>query len=152
MSPDADGAVRAEGPHRAVVAVLFALAHVDGVAVDQRRHIQAAQREAERPDRLAGPRLEGPHRAVARTEDHQRLPLDHRQKRRAVGRIVGQRTGAVDPYQLARGLVEGHEAMRRPGQLAPAGRHRADDDQVVEDDRHVRAAAVGAEQAEFFAK
>ena len=72
--------------------------------------------------------------------------------RRAVRRVFRRQLGSVEPDHFAGRFVEGHEAMGRPGQIAPVGRHRADDHFVVVDHRHIRPAAIGAEQTELLAQ
>lgn len=56
---------RQHHPLSAIVEVLLGLAHVNRVAHDQRRDIQATSGHAVVPDRLAGSRLKRPDRSVA---------------------------------------------------------------------------------------
>ena len=136
--------------HRGVVEILLGLRHVDRVAGHERRDVEPAARELEVPDGLARPRLEVPDAAVARSEDQRRLAAEVRERRRAVGRVLGQLLRAVHPADRAGRGVETEEAVGRPGGVTPAGDDGAGDDQVVEHDRDVRPAAVGGEEAELF--
>ena len=80
-----------------------------------------------------------------------RLPVKIGQYGRAVGGIEGPQARAAQPHRLAVGLVEGDKAVGRDGVFAPAGHHAADNDEILEDQRHIGPPAVRADHPVFFA-
>ena len=101
--------------HRAAssvpVGVLFAVPHIDDVAIDRRRDVQPAARELILPDDLARPRLQGIHPAVARAADQQLLAADRGDHRRGIDRVRRTQPRADEPDESGRSRLS--NAMKR---------------------------------------
>ena len=87
------GAVQThDGSHRIIVDILFGVADEDPLVDNDWRTVQSSACELIVPNRFSGARLKCPHGAIAATENHRGLAVEHRKKRRTIGRVVRQGT------------------------------------------------------------
>src|SRR5688572_23550771 len=123
------------------------MAHDDGVRAYRRCSVNTALADYIAPYGFARPDLQRVYGSVATAGDEHPGTVDIRNDRRRVRSVVWTAAGRADPHHLPISLVESHEAVAGPCQLAPTGGDAADDDKIAFNNRRYRASAVSSNQA-----
>ena len=137
--------------------ILFAVGDINlAILRHDRGRIDDLRTEHMAPDAFARADFHGVDGTVGGARDEQPLPADDGDHRiRVVGPFESQRRLEVvgrrrPPDHLARFGIDGHEAVRTAGLIAPRTVDEADDDEAAVEDRRSDAPAVARNAAEFF--
>src|SRR5262249_14282490 len=134
------------------VQVLFAVRGEHGVSLDNGAVVYPALGNRTGPHGLSGLDLHSVHGPVSSADHHQSHPVNGRDYRSRVDRIVRTPAGRACPYALPGPLVESIKAMAALSGITPAVDDRTDDDQIAFDHRRGCPTPMRSPRAEFVSK